>query len=176
MQVTSNNNTVIHFSIKKKGMVKELPMIIPLIILLCFAFGCQQQGEEVAEDAAPEELIPPNLKDAHNTWFEGLLAEDTSLLEGVLSDDVTFGWPDGGRGSKDEFLSFIQSGRLFYDTAEHEDVRFRVYENMAVVTGRSNLAYRIRGKKDFERLTYTAVYVKTERVWKMVAWQSARRP
>lgn len=30
-------------------------MIIPLVILLCFAFSCQKQGEEVAEEAAQAE-------------------------------------------------------------------------------------------------------------------------
>jgi len=30
--------------------VKKLLMIIPLVILLCFAFSCQKQGEEVAEE------------------------------------------------------------------------------------------------------------------------------
>ena len=30
--------------------MKKLLMIIPLVILLCFTFGCQQQGEEVAEE------------------------------------------------------------------------------------------------------------------------------
>jgi len=29
--------------------MKKILMIIPLVILLCFTFGCQKQGEEVAE-------------------------------------------------------------------------------------------------------------------------------
>ena len=32
--------------------MKKFLMIIPLVILLCFTFGCQQQGEEVAEEPA----------------------------------------------------------------------------------------------------------------------------
>ncbi len=156
--------------------MKKLFMILPLVFLLCFTFGCQQQGEEMAEDAIPDELVPSNLKDAHSAWFEGLLAEDTTILNKVLSDDVTLGFPGGNVMPRAKFLSFLQSGELFYDTAEHEAVGFRTYRNTAVVTGRSNLAYRFKENEGFERLSYTAVYVSTDGEWKMVAWQSTTRP
>lgn len=126
--------------------------------------------------APQDKSIPSGLKDTHSAWFEGLLSEDTTIVSGVLSDDVTLGFPGGNVMPRTTFLAYLQSGDLFYDTAEHEDVRFRVYENAAVVTGRSNLAYRYKGNDGFERLTYTSVYVRTDGVWKMVAWQSTTRP
>ena len=92
------------------------------------------------------------------------------IIIGLLS------WEGLARLVRAEFLSLLQSGELFYDTAEHESVGFQIYGNTAVVTGRSNLTYRYKGAKDFERLSYTAVYVRTNGEWKMVAWQSTRRP
>jgi hypothetical protein len=154
--------------------MKKLLLVIPLVILLCFTFGCQQ-GEEVAEEAIPDELVPSSLKDAHSAWFEGLLTEDTTILSEVLSEDVTLGFVDYVM-PRARLLSLLQSGELVYDTAEHETVGFRIYGNAAVVTGRSNLAYRFKGNEDFERLSYTAVYMSTDGVWKMVAWQSSTRP
>ena len=73
-----------------------------------------------------------------------------------------------------EFLSLLESKQLSYHTAEHETVEFRAYGNTAVVMGVSNLSYSYKGSDDFERLTYTAVYVKTDDQWKMVVWQSTR--
>jgi hypothetical protein len=155
--------------------MKKLFMILPIALFLCLIVGCQQSGEEVTEDEIPDELVPSNLKDATSAWFEGLLAEDTTILNKVLSDDVTLGFPGGNVMPRAKFLSFLRSGELFYDTAEHEDVGFRIYGNTAVVTGRSNLAYRFKGNEGFERLSYTAVYVSTDGEWKMVAWQSTTR-
>ena len=130
----------------------------------------------MVEGVDPTGIIPSDLKGAHNAWFEGLLAEDTIILNRVLSDDVTLGFPGGNVMPRATFLSFLQSGELFYDTAYHEAVEFRTYGNAAIVTGRSNLAYRFKGDKGFERLSYTAVYVRTNGAWKMVAWQSTTRP
>jgi hypothetical protein len=154
--------------------MKKLLMIIPLVILLCLTFGCQQ-GEEAAEEATPDKIVLSELKDAHSAWFEGLLTEDTTILSEVLSEDVTLGFVDYVM-PRARLLSLLQSGELVYDTAEHETVGFRIYGNAAVVTGRSNLAYRFKGNEDFERLSYTAVYMSTDGVWKMVAWQSSTRP
>lgn len=155
--------------------MKKFPCIVPLVILFCFTFSCQQ-GKKEAKESTPDELVPFSLKDAHNAWFEGLLAEDTKILNKVLSEEVTLGFPGGNVMPRAEFLSLLQAGELFYDTAEHESVGFRIYGNTAIATGRSNLTYRYKGAKDFERLSYTAVYVRTNGEWKMVAWQSTRRP
>ena len=55
--------------------MKKLLMIIPLVILLCFTFGCQQ-GEEVAEEpavdvAADVAAIESLTNQVMNAWNEG---------------------------------------------------------------------------------------------------------
>lgn len=109
---------------------------------------------------------------AHERWFSGLLAEDTVLVSNVLSADVTLGFPGGNVMPRSEFLAALQDGELFYDTADHEDVLLRLYRGTAVVTGRSTLTYRYRGNAGSEQLTYTAIYIRTDQRWRMVAWQS----
>ena len=112
------------------------------------------------------------IRKTHNAWFDALLAEDAGALDLLLVDDITLAFPDGSLMPRAEFLSYLKSGELFYDTAEHEDVLVRVYGTTGVVTGRSNLAYRFKGEAGFERLRYTAVYARTEVRWRMVAWHS----
>ncbi len=50
--------------------MKKLLLVIPLVVLLCFTFGCQQ-GKEVAEEATPDKIVLSELKDAHSAWFDG---------------------------------------------------------------------------------------------------------
>ena len=101
---------------------------------------------------------------------DALLSEDAGALDLLLVDDITLAFPDGNLMPRAEFLSYLKSGELSYDSAEHEDLLVRVYGTTGVVTGRSSLAYRFKGEAGFER--YTAVYARTEVRWRMVAWHS----
>ena len=72
--------------------MKKLLMIIPLVILLCFTFSCQQ-GEEVAEEAKPTvdiqeevEAIGKLIKEASRTWNEG----DFEGYMALIDDDAMF--------------------------------------------------------------------------------------
>jgi hypothetical protein len=113
-----------------------------------------------------------SLRSAHQSWFKGLLNEDTKFFDVFFADEITLGF--GMRSMpRADFLKLLSSGELFYDDAEHAEVHFRVYGNTGVVTGRSNLKYRFNGVEGYERLHYIAIYVLVETNWKMVAWQSA---
>jgi len=59
--------------------MKKLLMIIPLVILLCFTFCCQQVEEAITEEQA-KVLVDRALK----IWNEGNL----ELLEDVMASDV----------------------------------------------------------------------------------------
>ncbi len=112
------------------------------------------------------------VRDVHDAWFEGLLSEDTTIVSRVLSPDVTLGFPGGDLMPRETFLSYLQGGDLFYDAADHHALQVRVYGDAAILTGQSTLRYRFRGVSDSERLTYTAVYVRSGIGWQMVGWQS----
>ena len=113
---------------------------------------------------------------AHERWFRGLLAEDTTVLSTVVAPDVTLGFPGGNVMPRKDFLGYLQSGQLFYDSADHHDLRIRVYGAAAVVHGRSTLTYRFQKAAGSERLAYTATYIRSGGEWRMVAWQSTMVP
>ena len=67
---------LINFFIEEKeGNMKKLLLVIPLVILLCFSFCCQQQGEEVAEDVGVV-----GLTDEDVTAIKKMLADQEPLL------------------------------------------------------------------------------------------------
>lgn len=137
-----------------------------LIVPVSFGLVSAQKSDADAEQA---------VRKVHSAWFDALLGEDVAALEQLLSEDVTLAFPGGNLMPRVEFLSHLKSGELFYDTAEHEDMLVRMYGAMGIVTGRSNLAYRFKGKPGLERLRYTAAYVRTNSRWRVVAWHSTIR-
>jgi uncharacterized protein (TIGR02246 family) len=88
--------------------MKKLLTIIPLVILLCFAFSCQQ-GEEVAEE--PAEDIEADIE-AIRDWVNGnYAAADSGDLEGYLSfwaEDIVWMPPNApimkGKSSIGEYV------------------------------------------------------------------------
>jgi len=66
--------------------MKKFLTIIPLVILLCFTFGGQQQGEEVAEEKAKVDLkkVADNIvkayKSADAAAMANLYAEDAIII------------------------------------------------------------------------------------------------
>ena len=122
-------------------------------------------------DADSEQAV----RKSHAAWFDALLAEDIATLEQLLARDVTLAFPGGNLMPRAEFLLNLKSGELFYDTAEHEETSVRTYGAAGIVTGRSTLGYRFKGKPGVERLRYTAVYVRTDTTWRLMAWHSTIR-
>ena len=87
--------------------MKKLLMIIPLVILLCFAFGCQKQAEEVAEEV---------------TLDEAKKAEITETIK-QLTEKIF----EAGSRDLDEMFSYfsdntitIEHGKIDYSWEEHK--------------------------------------------------------
>ncbi len=68
--------------------MKKLPTVIPLVILLCFTFGCQQ-GEEVAEEPAVDvEADKEAIKKITDDFNAALNAGDIDKLVSLFTDDA----------------------------------------------------------------------------------------
>jgi hypothetical protein len=133
---------------------------------MLFAFTSSESGQS---QSLPDSVA---VHRAHSQWFDAILAEDTAALSAILSPDVTLAFPAGNTMPRAAFLAYLQSGQLVYDSAQHHELRIRVYDAAAIATGKSTLGYRFKGTAGSERLAYTAVYVRSRSGWRMVAWQS----
>ena len=72
--------------------MKKLLMIIPLVILLCFAFGCQQ-GEEVAEEVGVKALSDEDvaaIKASTEAYMQAVRSEDSAALAALYTEDAVW--------------------------------------------------------------------------------------
>lgn len=123
-----------------------------------------------AQDAAQEVLA------ADAKRFAAMVRADTAELGALLAEDVTYTHSTGQVESREEFLASIASGKLDYQSIEPAEERVRIYGDTAVVTGRAGVKLRSEGKDLALALRFTSVWVKGEKGWRMVAWQSTRLP
>ncbi len=68
--------------------MKKLLMVIPLVILLCFTFSCQQ-GEEVAEEPAVDvEAEKANIQSVFDKYAKAWKALNIDLFAEIFSHDA----------------------------------------------------------------------------------------
>jgi len=104
--------------------MKKLLMIIPLVILLCFTFGCQQ-GEEVAEETKAEQEEPKGVMDlaqviqlieeANVKFGEAVRSGDAAVLASLYTEDARLLPPNkemikGREGVEAHFAGGFQMG------------------------------------------------------------------
>lgn len=75
--------------------MKNLLMVIPLLILLCFTIGCQKQGEEVAEEAvvdveAEKQIVEKLVVDS----MEAEGRKDIDAVMSIYADNAIFQPPN----------------------------------------------------------------------------------
>lgn len=79
-----------------------------------------------------------------DTWTNAELRGDTVFLDNILADDFVGIGPLGFMLTKQEWLARHQSGDLKYESIGLDEVKVRVYNDAAILTGRQaqNAAYR----------------------------------
>jgi len=107
--------------------MKKLLTIIPLVILLCFTFSCQKQGEEVAEEPVVDvEAEKAKVKSVLDKYIEAWKNEDLEIFSKIFApdEDIVIFLAD----SPELFIGWetwkekIQS---YFEPIENIDVSFR---------------------------------------------------
>lgn len=121
-----------------------------------------QSADEVAVRAVEDRRI------------KALVEDDFATLDGIFADDLHYAHSSTVVDDKASFMAALRTGKTKYETIEREPVRVRIYGDTAVMTGTAMVG--LRGRAEKLPLRYTLVYVRQGGQWRMVAWQSTRRP
>src|SRR5258708_40315439 len=106
-----------------------------------------------------------------DAWGTAELRGDTTFLERTLADDFIGIGPLGFMLTRQEWLARHQSGDLKYESFNLDEVKVRVYNDAAVLTGRQvqNAAYR--GNSLQGQFRTTLVFVQQQGQWRLARLQ-----
>ena len=106
-----------------------------------------------------------------DAWATAELRGDTAFLEARLTDNFIGIGPLGFMLTKQEWLARHRSGDLKYDAFNLDEVKVRVYNDAAVLTGRQvqNAAYR--GNPIQGQFRTTLVFVQQQGQWQLASLQ-----
>ena len=153
--------------------MKRFPYLI--LILTVVPFGVvhtQADTQEQTNKGLEQEVIK-----VENARFDAFMKGDAAALDRILDDDFTFTNVNGETHTKAELVADVRSGTLKYTAMKHSDIRVRIYENTAVVTGKSASTYISGGKEGGGApRSYLNVYFKENGQWRLAASQETPIP
>jgi hypothetical protein len=134
-------------------------------VMLAFA------GIYIVDGAEPESDAEKEVLKVEEELDQAFAKGDTNLLDSIWGDDVVYTSASGQVFTKAQYLARFQSGARKFDSFAHDDIRVRLYENMAVLTGRSTSVLHDGSKFSAGPRRFTHIYVKQGGRWRLVAHQ-----
>jgi ketosteroid isomerase-like protein len=143
--------------------------LVALVGLLMASDGASQKKDSGMKDKAEEELAA-----VEKAWAQAFVKNDAEAIGRFMADDWTIIGPDGSMMDKSNFLGVIKSGTLTHEVMEFDDMKVRVYGDVAVVTSRSTSKGKFKGQAFSELERSSDVFVKQKGQWKCVLTQLTR--
>jgi ketosteroid isomerase-like protein len=168
----------------KEGVMKKLFCVIPLVFLLCFAFGCQKAGK-VAEEAEPTvdmEAEKANVKSVIDMIHRSFETEDMEMLSKCFSHDpnmIVFGTDAAERWVG--WTPFAEAQQQFFNAQDESVMTTREVDIKVHMSGKvAWYSYLLdwKGKAmgepfDFEGARLTGVMEKQNGNWVVVQMHSS---
>ena len=148
--------------------------LLTILILLVIASTtyASAQTRQVAVAATNQVSAEDEIKNLEEARNQAVLHGDVAALDRMTSDDYTFITLRGEMRTKTEILQGFSSGSFHYESREISDLTVRIYQNTAIVTGRSVQKGMENGKDYSGDYRFTRVYVKQDGRWLTVALQT----
>ena len=143
------------------------------LIATLFSLGCgtAEQGPNRNNDETEKAI-----RELETRRFQAMIEADTAALDTILAEDLTYTHTSGWVDTKEQFIGWLESGELNYQSISTDSVTVRVYAAATVVTGQAAVKIKVNGQAKNLHIRFIDVYVKRNAHWQMVAWQSTRLP
>jgi ketosteroid isomerase-like protein len=112
------------------------------------------------------------LRDIERQAREASLSGDCKFFDALMADDYLGIDPRGRVTNKAQALESRSAGTVRYHSITADDVRIRMYGNIAIVTGCSHVKGQEKGKETAGDYRYTRVYLRQQGRWQTVSSQS----
>lgn len=126
--------------------------------------GTQMANAQGTDEAAKQEI----LKIQHE-WDEALVKKDVNFIGKLYVDNLAYTNTLGMMLTKRQLIDLYKSRILVFYRMSHENIQVRIFGDTAVLTGRSTSKMAYKGHVSYGPRTFTNVFVKENRQWKLVA-------
>jgi ketosteroid isomerase-like protein len=154
-------NLSVNFSGAK---LKNIILILGLLLTLSTVILGQQTGGKSKNNKAEQEVLKIN-----EDFDRAIMAQDAAGYRRILADSFIFTSASGKVTNKSQELAKVISGDFKYELVKSDDLGVEIYGKTAVLTGRFKAKGKYKGNSFEFSERYTAVFVKRNGRWQMVA-------
>lgn len=141
-----------------------MKLIIFLVLLFLSALTCFSQSKTERE-------VDATIKQ----WAATIVCRDMTALGKILADDIVITDYTGKlRGKAEELEVLKPMPHVKTISVDSEDVKIKVFGKTVVVTALTKMKFNIGGMDTEMNMRYTAVFVKRDGRWQIVALQTTR--
>jgi ketosteroid isomerase-like protein len=156
------------------GMIRRIVLSLSAFLLTATLCGTLSAGQAPAAGAVSKDEAA--VRKAESDRFTAMLKADVVALDKLLGSDLTYTHGDSRVIDKPQFIADFKTGAFKYVTIEPDDMKVRLYGDMAVVTGGAGMQVVSNGAPATIKIRYTDVHIKRNGAWQMVAWEATRVP
>lgn len=147
------------------------PLSYPIlwaVVVMVFAAGSRSSAQTTHDTDVRE------LQRLETVWNEAHEHGDADALSKLWADDLEVAVPRMPVMTKSEALKFARSGRMKFLSYRTSDVRIRVYDDAAVVTGRLQRTRSMNGQETSEDWRFTKTYIRdSQQQWRVVSFHAS---
>ena len=138
------------------------------LLLAFFLVACNDSLS--GRDKRDQELLTK----LNTSYDSALLRSDTARIGRLYANDFEYITPEGQIRNRKEQLDQIKNGGLLLQHAQSDEVKIRLYGDMAVLTGVFTGRGVYRGNPIDSRERYSSVWIRKDTSWQMVMEQGTR--
>jgi hypothetical protein len=113
------------------------------------------------------------LERLETVWNEAHEHGDADALEKLWADDMEVAVPRMPVLTRADAVKFARSGRMKFLSYRTSDIRIRVYDNAAVVTGRLQRRRSMNGQEVSDDWRFTKTYIREAGQWRVVSFHAS---
>ena len=137
---------------------------------VAFAAGLVVLVFEIAMLAQTQvESVEQALIKLENGWADALVRRDVAFLDQILADDFMTTSSAGIVSTKAQIVASLKSGEYKFLSAVLDEIKVRIYGDVAIVTGRNTVKSMREGKDISGQERWTDTWIKRDGRWKCVA-------
>jgi ketosteroid isomerase-like protein len=133
-------------------------------------------GVTVASPALARPTDEAAITKLEHEWRDARIRGDVGFLESFYAPELTIQGMSGGVTSRDEDIALFRNREIKPELIEPSDMKVRLYENMAVVTGLDHMKGSYKGHSGELWLRFTDVLVRRGQTWQLVIQQATPAP
>jgi ketosteroid isomerase-like protein len=150
-----------------KTTLRTAAFILGMIVVQACASGLS------SVDGDRERTVALLTRTADN-WDKAIIRKDRAAIEANMADDFRQIGGGGNVETKASFVEGLLSPALEIDPYTVEDFDVRLYGDVALLSGRTDMTGRYDGKPFTSHYRYIDVYVRRQGTWKVVSVQISK--